>query len=122
VPRAELACGRVGDDGDVMAVQLVRPTLSLMMGRAARMAVNCCSRLTWRFPLLYASVAMFAPCVRAHALVGVGLVMRGGDFSCEVETSRARRRLVVRGGDFLCETETCCARRRLLVRGGDRFL
>jgi hypothetical protein len=49
VPRAELACGRVGDDGDVMAVQPVRPTLSLMMGRAARMAINCCSRLTWRF-------------------------------------------------------------------------
>jgi hypothetical protein len=30
------------------------------------------------------------------------------DLSCEVETSRARRRLLVRGGDFSCEEETCC--------------
>jgi hypothetical protein len=42
--------------------------------------------------------------------------MRGGDFSCEVETSRVRRRLVVRGGDLSCEAETCRARRRLVVR------
>jgi hypothetical protein len=27
VPRAELACGRAGDDGDVMAAQPVRPAL-----------------------------------------------------------------------------------------------
>jgi hypothetical protein len=36
----------------------------------------------------------------AHAPVGAGLVVRGGDFSCEAETSRTRRRLVVRGGDL----------------------
>jgi hypothetical protein len=33
VPRAELACGRVGDDGDVMAAQPVRPTLRLLWVR-----------------------------------------------------------------------------------------
>jgi hypothetical protein len=29
--------------------------------------------------------------------------MQGGDFSCEAETRRARRRLLVRGGDLPCE-------------------
>jgi hypothetical protein len=48
-------------------------------------------------------VAMSVPCVWAHALVGAGLVMRGGDLSCEAETSRARRRPLVRGRDFSCE-------------------
>jgi hypothetical protein len=32
VPRAELACGRVGDDGDGMATQSVRPALRLLSG------------------------------------------------------------------------------------------
>jgi hypothetical protein len=99
VPRAELACGRVGDDGDVIAAQPVRPALRLMAGRAACMTASYCSRVTWRFILLYASVAMLAPCVRAHALVRARLLVRGGDLSCEAETCRARRRLVVRGGD-----------------------
>jgi hypothetical protein len=44
---------------------------------------------------------------------------RGRDLSCEVETSRAKRRLVVRVGGLSCEAETRRARRRLLVRGGD---
>jgi hypothetical protein len=70
------------------------------------MAASYCSRVTWRFALLYASVAMFAPCVPAHALVGARLVVRGEDFSCEAETCCARRRLPVRGGDFSCEVET----------------
>jgi hypothetical protein len=29
-----LACGRVGDDGDVMAARLVRPASRLLSGRA----------------------------------------------------------------------------------------
>jgi hypothetical protein len=46
-------------------------------------------------------------CVWAHVSDGAGLLVRGGDFSCEAETCRARWRLLVRGGDFLCEAETC---------------
>jgi hypothetical protein len=80
VPRAELACRRVGDDGDVMVVQPVSPALRLMAGWAACMTANCCSRVTWRFDLLYVSVAMLASCVRAHTLVGAKLVVRGGDW------------------------------------------
>jgi hypothetical protein len=43
--------------------------------------------------------------------------VRGGDLSCEAETSRERRRLLVRGGDFSCEAKTSRARRRLVVGG-----
>jgi hypothetical protein len=32
VPRAEFACGRVGDDGDGMAAQPVKPALRLLSG------------------------------------------------------------------------------------------
>jgi hypothetical protein len=32
VPRAELACGRVGDDGDGMAALPARPALMLLSG------------------------------------------------------------------------------------------
>jgi hypothetical protein len=71
------------------------------------MAASCCSRVMWRFPSPHASVASPEPCVWAHALVGAGLVVRGGNLSHETETCRARRRLVVRGGDLLCEAETC---------------
>jgi hypothetical protein len=47
---------------------------------------------------------------------GQGRVVRTfEDFSCEAETSRAKRRLLVRGGDFSCEAETPRARRRLVV-------
>jgi hypothetical protein len=59
----------------------------------------------WTFVPPHASVAMLAPRVWAHVLVGVGLLVRGGDFSCEAETCCARRRLVVRGRDFSCEAE-----------------
>jgi hypothetical protein len=51
------------------------------------MAARCCSRVTWRFVPPHASVAMFMSCVWAHALVGAGLVVRGGDFSCEGSSS-----------------------------------
>jgi hypothetical protein len=84
VPRAELACGRVGGDGDAMATQPVKPALRLLSGRAA----SCCTCMAWRLVPPHASVAVLVPCVRAHAPFGDGLVVRGGDFSCEVETSR----------------------------------
>jgi hypothetical protein len=96
---AELACGRAGDDGDVIAAQPIIPALRLMAGRAGCMTARC-SRVTWRFALLYVSVAMLAPCVRAHALVGAGLLVRGGDLSCEAETCRARRRWVPLVGNW----------------------
>jgi hypothetical protein len=86
LPRAELACGKVGDDGDVMATQPVGPTLRLLAGQAASMAASCCSCVTWRFVSPHASVAMLAPCVWAHVLVGAGPVVRGRDLSCEAET------------------------------------
>jgi hypothetical protein len=36
------------------------------------------------------------------------LLVRGGDLSCEAETSRARWRFVVWGGDLSCGAETSC--------------
>jgi hypothetical protein len=86
VHRVELACGRVGDDGDVMAAQLVRPALRLLAGWASCMAASCCTCMTRRFVPLHASVVMLMPSVLAHTPVGNGLVVRGGDFSCEAET------------------------------------
>jgi hypothetical protein len=81
VPRAELACGKVGDDGNVMAAQLVRPALRLLAEWAACMAASCCTCMTWRFVPPHASVAMLEPCVWIHTPVGAGLVVRGGDLS-----------------------------------------
>jgi hypothetical protein len=95
VPRAKFACGRVGDDGDVIAAQLVRPALRLLSGRAAYMAANCCICMTWRFVPPYVSVVVLMSYVWAHALVGTGLVVRGEVLLCEAETCRARRRLVM---------------------------
>jgi hypothetical protein len=40
VPRAKLACGRVRDDVDGMAVQPDRPTLRLLSGLAACMTAS----------------------------------------------------------------------------------
>jgi hypothetical protein len=80
VPRAELACGRVGDNGDVMAVQPVRPALRLLAWRAACMAASCCTFMTWRFVPPHVSVAMLEPRVWAHTLVGTELVVQGRDF------------------------------------------
>jgi hypothetical protein len=70
VPRAVLACGRAGDDGDVMAAQPIRPALRLLPGQATWMATSCCSRMMWRFVPPHALVVMLALCVWAHALVG----------------------------------------------------
>jgi hypothetical protein len=84
VPRAEFACGRAGDDGDVMAVQVVRPALRLV----SRPAASCYTCMTWRFVPPHASVAMLVLCVFARTPVGTGLVGRCGDLSCEAETCR----------------------------------
>jgi hypothetical protein len=58
------------------------------------MVVSCCPRMMWRFASPHALVASPESCVWAHALVGAGLVVRGGDLSCEAETCRARVPLV----------------------------
>jgi hypothetical protein len=100
VPRAELACGRVGSDGDVMAAQPVRPALRLLSKRDACMAASCCTSMASGTIPPCASVVVLVPCIWAHAPVRAGFVVRGGDFSCEAETSRARRRLLMRGGDL----------------------
>jgi hypothetical protein len=107
VPLAGLACGRVGDEGDVMAAQPVRPALRPLSGRAPCMAANCCICMAQGTIPLHASVVALTLCVWAHVPVGVGLLVRGGDLSFEAETCRARWRLIVRGRDFSCEAETC---------------
>jgi hypothetical protein len=105
VPRAVLACGRVGDDGDGMAAQPGRPALRLMLGPAACMAASWCIRMARGIVLPRVSVVVIAPWARA-ACHGPctsrsrGEVERGRDLSCEAETCRARRRLVVQGGDL----------------------
>jgi hypothetical protein len=43
------------------------------------MAASYCSCVMWRFAPPHASVAMLAPCVWAHTLVGAGLVVRCRD-------------------------------------------
>jgi hypothetical protein len=61
------------------------------------MAASCCACVTWRFASPHVLVASPESYVWAHALVGAGLVVRGGDLSCEAEACRARRIFVVRG-------------------------
>jgi hypothetical protein len=63
VPRVVLACGRAGDDGDVIVAQLVRPTLRLLSRWAVCMAASCCFCVMWRFAHLHASVAILVSCV-----------------------------------------------------------
>jgi hypothetical protein len=106
VPRAELTCGRVGDDVDGMVVQLDRPALRLLSRPAACMTVTV-GVFAWcgeSFPHAFrwwCSHPRLAPRVMAHTLVGAG------ESSCEAETCRAT-------GDLSCEAETCRARRRLV--------
>jgi hypothetical protein len=88
VPRAELACGRVGDDGDVMDAQPVRPPLRPLSGRDACMAASCCTCMVWGTVPPHASVVALVLCVWAHGPAGAGLLVRGGDLLCEAETCR----------------------------------
>jgi hypothetical protein len=104
VPQAERACGRVGDDGDVMAMQPVWLALRLLSRWATCMAASWCTCMAWGIVPPRASV-WCSRCglslhVLAHELVGADLVVRGGDLSCEVETCRARWRLLVQGEDL----------------------
>jgi hypothetical protein len=90
VPRAELACGRVGDDGDRMAAQTSIKALvgvSCLHGRQLLYLHGVGNRSSTR--------------IGGDARV-VGFRCASGpmrqselDLSCEAETSRVRRRLVM---------------------------
>jgi hypothetical protein len=102
VPRAKLACGRVGDDVDGMAVQPGRPALRLLSRSVACIgrqlvhlhgAGNRPPRVVLEAFVPPARAACHGPRLSRSR----GELMQGRDFSCETETCRARRRLV-RGG------------------------
>jgi hypothetical protein len=93
VPQAELACGRVGDDGDGMAAQPVRPALRLLSG------VSC---LHGRQLLYLHGVGNRSSTRISGGARALGFHCASGptrqsepDLSCEAETSRARQRLLV---------------------------
>jgi hypothetical protein len=104
VPRAEFACCRVGDDGDLTAAQLSRTALRLLSGPAADAGrqLVCLHGMGNRPPRVVAEVftrrdrATWSGS-REAARANEQLVVQGGDSSCEAERDRARRRLV-RGG------------------------
>jgi hypothetical protein len=77
VPRAELACGREGDDGDVMAMQLVRSALRLLPGEPS----------AWPPAVV--------PARRGDSFLHMAVLM---------PVSEPTHQL---GPDFLCEAETC---------------
>jgi hypothetical protein len=109
VPQMELACCKVGDDGDGMAVQLSRPALRLLSGLVA-----CTERQL---------VCLHGTGNRSSTRRGEGAHVSGSHRvswptpQLETGTARANERLVVGGGDLSCEAETFRARWRPL-RGG----
>jgi hypothetical protein len=119
VPRAKLACDRVGGDGDGMAVQLSRPALRLLSGPTA--CVDC--QLVWlhgeenRSPTRRGGRVRI-PGTRCVPWPTPQPESRGARAGRRLRAeSCARRRLLVRGRDLSCEAETCRARRRF-VGGG----
>jgi hypothetical protein len=92
VPQAKLACGRVEDDVDGMAVQPVRPTLRPLSGQLLAWAAQL-------VPLHGAgnhSPTRRGAGARASASRRVSWLVP----QSELGGARARRRLVVRGGDL----------------------
>jgi hypothetical protein len=88
-----LACGREGDDGDVMVVRLFRPALRLLPG------AGC----------LHGRQLLFSRDVEIRFSVRIGgdaRVVCLDPRTCRSQTCRARRRIVVRGGNLPCEAET----------------
>jgi hypothetical protein len=104
VPRAKLACGRAGVDGDGMVVQSGRLALRLLSWPAACMGCQL---------------------VRLHGEGNQSPTRRSGDVrapgSCCMSwpTPSQSRGELARDKDSSCEAETCHARRRVVVRGGD---
>jgi hypothetical protein len=114
--RLSLACGRAGDDGDVMAAWLVRPTLSPLPGQVAYMAASCCFRVTWRFSPLCASVVAPQLCVWApHTRRSRTCRARRGLVVAETEAGSSSGKLV---GDAAVRPRT----RRLASKGLDEDL
>jgi hypothetical protein len=109
VPRAELACGRVGDDCDLTAEQPSRAASRLLPGPATGAGHQLvCLHGTGNHSPTRCGKGVHAPRSR-H-------VVQFAPWS-ETKTTRVNQQLVVRGGDSSCEAETRCARRRL-VGGG----
>jgi hypothetical protein len=104
VPRAELACCRVGDDGDLTAAQPSRAALRLLSGPAARAGRQLVHLhgMGNRSPRVI--VGVFTPWDHA-----TWFGLRLG----------RRRRLLIRMSSLSCEAETCRVRRRLI--GGGPF-
>jgi hypothetical protein len=97
VPRVKLVCGRVGDDGDGMAVQLSRPALRLLLGPAARVdrQLVCLHGAGNRSPTrrgggvrISGSRRVSWPTPQSKSGAEAGLVVRGGDLSKGVPSSR----------------------------------
>jgi hypothetical protein len=68
------------------------------------MAASCCTCIAWGIVPPHVSVVVLAPW--AHTVRTGPMHQSEPDLSCEAETCCARRRLVVRGGDFSCDAET----------------
>jgi hypothetical protein len=99
VPRVKLACGRVGDGGNGMEVQQGRPALRLLSEPAAcmsRQLVYLHGAGNWSPHVVTQMFAAWgrAACRGPHPSRSRGRLVRGGDWSCEAETCRARRRHV----------------------------
>jgi hypothetical protein len=52
------------------------------------MTAICCTCMTWRIVPPHVSVVVLVLCVWTHVPAGAGLVVCGGDLSCEAETCR----------------------------------
>jgi hypothetical protein len=98
VPRAELACGRVGNDGEEMVAQLVMPVLRSRWGQL----------LAWPPAGVFAWRGESSPTCVGSGARALGLRrVSWTTHKSEPGGGRARQRLFVRGGDFSCEAETC---------------
>jgi mono/diheme cytochrome c family protein len=91
VPRAKLACRRVGDDVNGMVAQSDIPVLRLLSGPAACMATSwfiCMAR------------GVIPPRVIAKVLAPQACAVCHGPHQLELGEARARQILVVRGEDL----------------------
>jgi hypothetical protein len=92
VPRAKLACGRIGDDIDVMVAQPGIPALRPLSGSAACMAASWC---------ICMARGVVSPRVIAKVLAHQARAACHGPL-----TSRSRGKLV-RGGDLSWGDPSC---------------
>jgi hypothetical protein len=88
VPRAELVCGRVGDDVDRMVALPDRPALRLLSGPAACMTASWCICMARGVVPPCVSVKVLAPractaCYGPRTSRSRGEVVRGEDLSYE---------------------------------------